>query len=95
MGIQRTQLFNQVRSALQDALNGENKLTREEIFAILEFTIGGMPQAPAKFTQLIKHKKITLKQIWKNKANVRGVEVNWIIPDDKRQEFADRLAQLK
>ena len=95
MGIQRTQLFNQVRSALQDALNGENKLTREEIFAILEFTIGGMPQAPAKFTQLIKHKKLTLKQIWKNKANVRGIEVNWIIPEDKRQEFTDRLAQLK
>lgn len=95
MSLPRIALYKQFRNTLEDALKGETKLTREEIFAILEFTIGGMPQAPAKFTQLIKHKKITLKQVWKNKTNVRGTEVHWHIPADRRQEFVDRLAQLK
>lgn len=95
MPMNRIAVFNQVRNTLQDALKGETKLTREEIFAILEFTIGGMPAAPAKFTQLIKHKKIVLKQIWKNSANVRGTEIKWFIDESRRTEFEDRLAQFK
>lgn len=53
------------------------KLTRDELFVLVEWCVGGMPQSPHKFTALLKHHRIHLTQIWKDGRNVRGVNVNW------------------
>lgn len=55
----------------------DTKLTRDELYTIMEWCVGNMPQSPHKFTALLKHHKIHLTQIWKNNRNVRGIEVNW------------------
>ena len=55
----------------------ESKLTRDELYTIMEWCVGGMPQSPHKFTALLKHHRIYLTQIWKNNRNVRGIVVNW------------------
>lgn len=56
---------------------GDNKLTRDELYTLLEWCVGNMPQSPHKFTALLKHHKLHLTQIWKNNRNVRGIDVNW------------------
>lgn len=53
------------------------KLTRDELFTIMEWCVGGMPQSPHKFTALLKHHRIYLTQIWKHNRNVRGIDVKW------------------
>lgn len=53
------------------------KLTRDDLFTIMEWCVGNMPQSPHKFTALLKHHRIHLTQIWKNNRNVRGIEITW------------------
>jgi len=55
----------------------DTKLTRDDIYTIMEWCVGGMPQSPHKFTALLKHHRIHLTQIWKNNRNVRGIDVPW------------------
>lgn len=53
------------------------KLTRDELFTIMEWCVGGMPTSPHKFTALLKHHKLPLVQVWKGGRNVRGIDVTW------------------
>lgn len=55
----------------------DNQLSRDELLTIAEWCVGGMPRSPNKFTSLLKHHKLHLKQIWKGGRNVRGIDVNW------------------
>lgn len=52
-------------------------LTRDELHILLDWTVGNMPHSPNKFTSLLKHHRVHLVQVWKNKRNVRGIRVNW------------------
>lgn len=58
-------------------VNGEDKLTRDDLFVIMEWCIGNMPRSPHKFASLLKHHKLHLEQIWKHGRNVRGISVIW------------------
>lgn len=55
------------------------KLTRDDLYVIMEWCVGGMPQSPHKFTAVLKHHNLPLTQVWKNNRNVRGIHVNWVI----------------
>ena len=55
----------------------EKKLSREDLYVLAEWCVGGMPSSPHKFTALLRHHRIRLVQIWKNNRNVKGVTVNW------------------
>lgn len=57
--------------------NNADTLTREEVNLLLEFTIGGMPVSPHKFTSLMKHHKIYFEPINKSGKTVRGIKVKW------------------
>lgn len=56
---------------------GDTRLTRDELFVIMEWCVGNMPQSPYKFTALLKHHRLHLTQIWKHDRNVRGINVEW------------------
>ena len=59
--------------------SGHDKLTRDELFTIFDYTIGNMPVSPNKFTSILKHHRIYLRPVWKYGRTVRGIEVNWKI----------------
>lgn len=52
-------------------------LSREELLIITEWCIGNMPTSPHKFTSVLKHHGLPLKQVWQNGRNVRGISVSW------------------
>ena len=62
-----------VRTTGQGACN----VTREELRTLFDFTIGGMPNSPNKFTALLKHHRIHLEPVWLNGKTVRGMKVVW------------------
>lgn len=68
------------KELVTDLVNGQStKLTRDELYVLLEWCVGNMPQSPHKFAALLKHHRIHLVQVWKNERNVRGIEVTWKI----------------
>lgn len=67
---------------LDEIIKGKPNLTREEVHTILEYTIGGMPQSPYKLTSLLKHHKVLLEPVYRDGRTVRGLKVNWKIPED-------------
>lgn len=70
--------YTAFRELIVDLVNTQDpKLTRDDLFAIMEWCVGSMPQSPHKFTALLKHHRIHLTQIWKNNRNVRGIDVAW------------------
>lgn len=72
--------YQPFRELLIDIVNTRSgKLSREDLFVILEWCVGGMPQSPNKFTALLKHHRVHLGQIWKAPRNVRGIDVTWQI----------------
>lgn len=58
-------------------INAHDKLTRDELYAIFEYTVGNMPTSPNKLTSMLKHHRLHLKPVWKHNRSVRGIEVNW------------------
>lgn len=72
--------YSPFRELIIDLVNTqESKLTRDELFTIMEWCVGNMPQSPHKFTALLKHHRLHLVQIWKNNRNIRGIDVNWVV----------------
>lgn len=59
-----------------DPLSGKCAISRDELFTITDYVVGGMPQSPNKFTSLLKHHRIHLEVVWINKS-VRGMKVIW------------------
>lgn len=44
---------------------------------LFDFTIGGVPQSPNKFTAMLKHHRIHLEVVWVGNKSVRGIKVTW------------------
>lgn len=58
-------------------ISNHDKLTRDELYTIFEYTVGNMPTSPNKLTSTLKHHRLHLKPVWKYNRSVRGIEVNW------------------
>ena len=58
-------------------LAANDKLTRDELYTIFEYTVGNMPTSPNKLTSMLKHHRLHLKPVWKHNRSVRGIEVTW------------------
>lgn len=56
---------------------GSCAIGREELRTLFEFTVGGMPVSPNKFTSLLKHHRIHMEAVWVNNKTVRGIKVHW------------------
>lgn len=70
-------------------------LTRDDLYVLLDWCVGKIPNSPNKFTSLLKHHRVYLTQIWKNKRNVRGMRVDWKPDPDwlkgARQEILEKV----
>ena len=58
-------------------IGNHDKLTRDELYTIFEYTVGNMPTSPNKLTSTLKHHRLHLRPVWKYNRSVRGIEVNW------------------
>ena len=72
--------YNPFRDLVVDLVTTQDpKLTRDELYTLAEWCVGGMPKSPNKFAALLKHHRVHLEQVWKHNRNVRGIHVNWRI----------------
>lgn len=73
-------------------ISAHDKLTRDELYTIFEYTVGNMPTSPNKLTSTLKHHRLHLKPVWKYNRSVRGIEMNWKVDPtwltQARQEIA-------
>lgn len=78
-GFNNIKLLNYRTLLVELITKRETKLTRDDLFTLFEWCIGGMPSSPNKFTSLLKHHRIHLTQVWKHARNVRGLSTEWKI----------------
>lgn len=73
---------------LQEIVGGKrSNLVREEIQMILDYTIGGIPDSPYKLASMLKHYRIVFEPLKRDGRTVRGIKVEWKIPDEIREEM--------
>ena len=60
--------------------NLETRLSRDDLYTIMEYLVGNMPLSPNKFTSLLKHHRLHMQAVWKNNRTVRGITVPWTAP---------------
>lgn len=76
--LNRQQLYEEYRRLMIDLVtNQPSKLSRDDLFTILEWCVGNMPNTPNKLTSLLRHHRIHLTVVWLNNRSVRGLNVNW------------------
>lgn len=74
----------------------ESRLSRDELFILFDYCIGGMPNSPAKFTRLLKHKSIETKRLRApNGENVYGLRVEWSASNAWCEEYRPEKQKLK
>lgn len=57
--------------------NGHCGVSRDELFTLFDFTVGGMSPKPAMFSKFLGHRQIEIKPISINSKTVRGVMLTW------------------
>jgi len=73
---------------MTQAAKGELEIvSREELQAILGYTLGQIPNSPHKFTSLLKHHKLFIKSLRRREQSIRGVRVNWQVSDEIKNEI--------
>ena len=55
---------------------GACKISRDELYTIFEYTVGGMPDTPNKFTKFLAHRHIRTRRIRLERL-VYGIQVTW------------------
>ena len=75
----RENAYNNFRRVLLDHVqNQPTCISRDELYALLEWCVGGMPASPNKFTSLLGHHRIHMKAVWRQNRTVRGIDVAWV-----------------
>jgi hypothetical protein len=64
-----------------------DKLTRDELYTIFAFTVGHVPETPAKFARFLSHRNIKLKKIRVGDKTARGIDVIWHIDPEWLSDF--------
>jgi hypothetical protein len=65
------------------------RLSRDELFTIFDYCVGGMSSTPARFTQYLKHVGIITMQMRFADARRPGVEIESTILDEQAQALLD------
>jgi len=63
--------------ARTDLVTGSCNISREELRTIFDYTIGGIPASPNKFTSLLKHHRIHISKVWIDKS-IAGIKTTWL-----------------
>jgi hypothetical protein len=62
---------------LRTAPNGSCNISRDELHAIFDYVVGGMPESPNKFTSLLKHHRIRTTKVWCDGKAVYGIQTTF------------------
>ena len=89
----RRALFDVIRRASSGAAHN---IKRDELFAMFDYTVGGMNPSPATFTRFLGHRQLVVKTVGiPGEKVVRGLSVNWTdvdnFPNLLRTHFSDMM----
>jgi hypothetical protein len=56
---------------------GAANISRDELHAIFDYVVGGMPESPNKFTSLLKHHRIQTLKVWCDNKAVYGISTKF------------------
>lgn len=84
----RLVLYSQYVNTLKSCLHS-NKLTRDELFIVFDWCVGGMSPAPNRFTKYLKNYHLDIVQLWKDGKNTKGVQTCWNIDADLAQAIQE------
>lgn len=68
-----------------------SNLSRDELFIIYDYCVGGMARSPNKFTAMLKHHRIHTKRIRRENRLFYGIDITW---KHNEEWFAARTAEL-
>lgn len=73
------------RRALYDIISraradGVCNISRDELFTIFDYTVGGMNPSPTSFTKYLGHRQLAVKPVSINQKAVRGIQTMWQNP---------------
>lgn len=74
---------------------GACNISRDELFILFDFTVGGMSGSPATFSRFLGHRQITIKPVHVNGKTVRGIAVDWANAAKFPQHLADHFPDLR
>lgn len=81
---------------LHEAINEpKNRLSRDEMFVLMQYHVGQLSQNHGKFTSLLRHHGIETKQMRRNGSKVYGIEIEWHISDELRAELTATKTKLR
>lgn len=66
------------------------KISRDELHAIYEYTVGDMPKSPNKFTARLKHHRIHTVRTRVGNDLTYGIEAKFIIPPDAKARLTGK-----
>ncbi len=62
---------------LRTSPTGACNISRDELHAIFDYVVGGMPESPNKFTSLLKHHRIQTTKVWCDGKAVYGISTRF------------------
>lgn len=85
-----------MKRLLHDVINQPvNKLSRDEMFVLIQYHVGQLSNNPGKFTSLLRHHGIETKQMRRNGVKCYGIDIEWHISDELHEELTAPKSKLK
>lgn len=75
--------------------SGACSVSRDELFILFDFTVGGMSSSPAMFSKFLGHRQIEIKPISLNSKTKRGIAITWQDMAKFPTYLADHFPELK
>jgi predicted ATPase len=60
-----------------DRNSGACNISRDELRTVFDYTVGGIPNTPNKFTTYLKHHRIHIGKVWLHGSTVNGLKLMW------------------
>lgn len=72
--------YHQYATLIEEiSASGRVNLSRDELYIILQWCVGGIPESPNKFATMLRHHGLVLKPVWTGTTSVRGFSVGkWV-----------------
>lgn len=70
-------------------------VSRDELFILFNFTVGGMSASPTTFSRFLGHRQINVKPVQIDNKTVRGVPVMWAAADKFDQLLLEYFPDFK
>ncbi len=77
------------------AAHFDSVITREEMYIIIKYHVGGIGEQQGKFTKLLSHNGIELKRVSKHGRKMYGIPIKWKVSDEIREEIKQTLTPSK